>query len=124
MNAARAFAIVLCSIIVLFVILPSLVRTKPVAATHSIATVDPVYTHATGPATGPTCTGPTVAQISLAQEHERCLDRDMLKSYYPPPLVETTPVDYPRRAIGACPVSKPQSRELPQANIPMWLFKN
>lgn len=117
MNAARAFAIVLCSIIVLFVILPSLVRTKPVAATQSIA-----YTHATGPATGPTCTGPTVAQISLAQEQERCLDRDMLKSYYPPPLVETTPVDYPRRAIGACPVSKPQSHELPPANIPMFLL--
>jgi hypothetical protein len=60
--------------------------------------------------------------MSLAQEQERCLDRDMLKSYYPPPLVETTPVDYPRRAIGACPVSKPQSRELPPANIPMFLL--
>ena len=89
MNAAWAFAIVLCVILVLFVILPSFTRSKPVAITHPVTR----RVRSDAPQPTPTCKEPTVAQMSLAQEQERCIDRDMLKSFYPPPLTETTPVD-------------------------------
>ena len=55
---------------------------------------------------------------------QRCLDREMLKSFYPPPLVEDTPVDYPKKAIGACPYSREMSKPLPLADIPMCLINS
>ena len=55
---------------------------------------------------------------------QRCLDREMLKSFYPPPLKEETPVDYPKKAIGACPYSRDMSKPLPLVDIPMCLINS
>lgn len=55
-------------------------------------------------------------------ERERSMDREMLKSFYPEPLSETVPVDYPRKQIGACPDSKRQVTSLPHANMPMSML--
>jgi hypothetical protein len=116
MDTAWAFAVLLVVILVIFVILPIFTRAPPA----------PVRKIDNSPITQPirdvlVDAPPTVAQASLAQERERCIDREMLKSFYPPPLVKDTPVDYPRIAIGACPYSKPQSHELPAADIPMYM---
>lgn len=37
------------------------------------------------------------------------------------PAARSVPVDHPRKAIGACPFSKPLSSDLPIANMPMQL---
>lgn len=57
------------------------------------------------------------------KEGQRCIDREMLKSFYPPPLREDTPVDYPKQSIGACPYSRPMSKPLPLTDIPMCLME-
>ena len=120
MDVPLIFAGVLLLIIVIFVVLPNFVRQKPASRTQTLGSRAQT---SNAPSTSTTpCREPTVAQISLAQEEERCMDRDMLKSFYPPPLTEVTPVDYPRRAIGTCPYAKPQSHELPSANVPMYIL--
>lgn len=53
---------------------------------------------------------------------QRCVDREMLKSFYPPPLMEDTPIDYPKKAIGACPYSREMSKPLPLTDIPICLM--
>jgi hypothetical protein len=115
MKAARAFAIVLLVIITLFVILPSLIRPKSAVPTHQI----PATQVSREVMPSPRPLGPSPA-LQEAEEKERCMDRDMLKSFYPPPLTGATPVDYPRKAIGACPYSKEQSRQLPMADAPVF----
>ena len=113
MKAARAFAIILLAIITLFVILPSLIRPKAAVSTHQI----PATQMPREVMPSPRPLGPAPQE---AEEKERCMDRDMLKSFYPPPLTGMTPVDYPRKAIGACPFSKEQSRQLPMADAPTF----
>jgi hypothetical protein len=102
MTPLWALAFILFVVIMLFVVLPrasqtalptqAIVRTPPIKTTHADA------------------------------DAERCIDREMLKSFYPPPLTPDIPVDYPKKAIGACPDSKAQAHALPPANIPMYAF--
>ena len=43
---------------------------------------------------------------------------EMLKTFYVP-AQEKVPLDYPAKAIGCCPFSKPMSTDLPIGNVPM-----
>lgn len=115
MSPVWALLVILTIILLLFVIIPNLL---PVHRQREV----PVHSQSgnkqlasTKPLTDP------MAKVAAQQEAERCVDRAMLKSYYPPPLLETTPVDYPRKAIGACPYSKSQSSSLPAVDIPMCM---
>ena len=45
-------------------------------------------------------------------------DDDMIAKYYNEGT-ECVPMQYPKLPIGACPFSKPQSKALPIANVPM-----
>ena len=45
---------------------------------------------------------------------------DMVKTYYVVQK-EDVPLNYERKPVGACPASKPMSRDLPLANVPMAL---
>jgi hypothetical protein len=101
-----ALAVIFLVIIVIFVVLPDLIGGGSAVKVRQVPTQAQAHAHAQQPA--------------VEYEDERCMDREMLKSFYPPPLLEETPVDYPRKAIGACPVSKPQSRGLPAVDIPMY----
>lgn len=48
---------------------------------------------------------------------------EMIAMYYKDE-VRDVPVQYERRPIGSCPVSKPMSTDLPIANIPMCMLQN
>lgn len=115
MSPLWALSVILLILTVLFVILPSIFKRDNVAVTtHRVTTTaHSVQQHAENAS----CDGNTTAQ-----EKERCMDRDMLKSFYPPPLTKETPIDYPKKAIGACPYSKPQSKALPLADVPMHMI--
>lgn len=74
-----------------------------------------------------TASVPLVLQATTVTDDVKPLSRDslenirskeMLAAHYvdADPLV---PVDYPYKRIGECPYSKPQSRDLPVADIPM-----
>ena len=139
MSPFWAISIILCIIIILFVILPSLytsrqtpVVTRKVSPEESVmrgtATEYGAYGTDEGARVGsPSRTALTnidrqAAAQAQGSEEERCMDRDMLKTYYPPPLKAEVPVDYPRKAIGSCPVSKPPSKSLPMTDVPMCML--
>jgi uncharacterized protein (DUF58 family) len=105
MDAFLAFLIVLTLGIFLFVILPHLLS--------SDLSVHPrPYVQRTVATTSP-------YDAALEQERlERQASQAMLNNYYQP-AAPTVPVDYPRKAIGACPYSKPPSTDLPIVNTPM-----
>jgi hypothetical protein len=109
MSPLWALSVILIILTIIFVVLPNM-HEKRSATVHVVPRVQaPIVT-------------PEAAQAAAAVEKEKCMDREMLKSFYPPPLKENTPIDYPRKAIGACPYSKPQSRPLPPVDIPMYLI--
>ena len=115
MSPLWALCVVLLVVIVLFVVLPSFSNKKP-NQTHKISPASASASAAPG-----TTTKMSRGSPEHDQEAERCLDREMMKSIYPPPLTADTPVDYPKKAIGACPDSKPQKKALPLADMPMFL---
>lgn len=138
MSPLWAISVVLCIVIILFVILPSLYNSRQAPAiTRQIRPDTPVhrgtaseygaYGTDEGARVGsPSRTAMTnidrqAAAQAQGSESERCMDRDMLKTYYPPPLKSEVPVDYPRKAIGSCPVSKPPSKALPMTDVPMCM---
>ena len=47
--------------------------------------------------------------------------QQMLESQYEPAR-EVVPEDFPIKAIGDCPMSKPMSTDLPIANVPMYVL--
>lgn len=62
--------------------------------------------------------------LPVAQEDiEDTESKRMLDSHYQSAR-STVPVDEPRKPIGACPFSKPQSNDLPIPNIPMNVVVN
>lgn len=100
------FLVIMIAILAVFIILPSVRTNTPV----------PTYVVSAKPSEEKD--GPCQNEA----DKERCLDREMLKSYYPPPLSPEVPVDYPRKAIGACPYSKAQSQSLPFTDMPMYML--
>lgn len=116
MSLIWALSFILLLVIILFVVFPN-VMSSPTTVQTSIVHLPPSTTiH--GPGTG----AGTGTECSPESRDERCLDREMLKAYYPPPLTDKVPIDYPRKAIGACPDAKPQSRSLPFADMPMYMM--
>lgn len=114
MSPLWALSVILLIVIVIFVILPSFGKRQPVEGRKVAGT----------PQRQQQQQQQQPAPTQIDDEEERCRDRDMLKSYYPPPLHTDTPVDYPRKAIGACPDSKPQKISLPASDIPMYMLKS
>jgi len=52
------------------------------------------------------------------QQLEKKESKVLLNSFYKP-AGKSVPVDYPRKKVGDCPFSKPQSRDLPIVDVPM-----
>lgn len=59
-------------------------------------------------------------EADIAADFERIESQKMLDTHF----IEAQPVvpdDHPLKEIGACPYSKPLSKDLPMANVPMCL---
>lgn len=117
MSPLWALAVILGIVLVLFVVVPYFMSNDRVpVVTHRIKTSATQVTDPTQHSSSRM--DAHLADPGITQE-QPCVDREMLKSFYPPPLKAQVPVDYPRKAIGACPYSKAQSTSLPPADIPM-----
>jgi hypothetical protein len=95
---------VLAIVLVLFVILPNIWEKQPPATVQAVQPRRPV---------------PAVHPPPRHDAQEAAL---MLAQHYVP-AKDAVPVNYPRKAIGDCPFSKPQSTALPAVDVPLCMLK-
>lgn len=62
--------------------------------------------------------GQGVTEEQIAADFEKIQSQKMLDTHFVQ-AEPTVPEDYPLKQVGACPYSKPLSRDLPLANVPM-----
>jgi hypothetical protein len=101
MNSFLIFLTVITVLVILFVVIPNLLKT-PV----------PLLTKAYVPPRSPLATH--------NKPQGTCQQNNMLDAYFPPPK-EKVPQDYPQKDIGECPYTKPQPKPLPLADVPMCI---
>lgn len=70
------------------------------------------------PASKPSTTTVVPSSLPLSPMKPEGVDNIPLDAYYTPARAKVE-LDYPPKEIGCCPFSKPQSKDLPIANIPM-----
>lgn len=103
MDILWAVIVILVIFFVLFAVLPSLMSSQPPLHVLAPSTSAPTMTPSTPETRYQAQTASSKAMLDAQYQHARSV----------------VPENYPRKAIGECPYSKPPSTDLPIPNVPM-----